>query len=587
MYNLIMLNHKWKIISIVIITAIAAGAYFYYSRETPPAYKFEIVKISDLSQEVSVTGRVKSAQSVDLAFEKTGKVIEAAVNIGDKVGSGQVLLKLSNAELTAQLAQGEAELESAKAQLGQYNAALESQIAKLNELNRGSRMEEIEISETKVQNAKKILADAETNLGNILTKAEVDLDEDYNSALDAAAKAVTVGTNSVFVVTDMQSAHFSGSDQQSIDVADAKAEAVFALFGGQNAGRSSKDAISKLNGGAKGAVEKARVEPTQANIDKAAADVASAIQKTKQMLEAVPVISTLTSAETTNLNTEKLNVNMEIINISGKQQAILVQKSANQSAVSSAEAQVNSAKNSLATASVELALLKAGSSQEQIAAQEAQVKQAEANILVQKAKIKQAEANMQNIQAQLAKTILHSPINGVITRQDAKIGEIASAGVSMISIISDKQFEIESNIPEADIVKIKIGNEAKLTLDAYGDDLVFTARIISINPAETFMEGVPTYKTTLQFIEEDGRIKSGMTANMDILTEQREKVIAIPQRAVFTKEGKKLVRVLDNSGGISERDVKTGIRGSSGRVEILEGLAEGEKVVTFMENVSY
>ena len=45
------------------------------------------------------------------------------------------------------------------------------------------------------------------------------LDEDYNSALDAAAKAVTVGTNSVFVVTDMQSAHFSGSDQQSIDVA--------------------------------------------------------------------------------------------------------------------------------------------------------------------------------------------------------------------------------------------------------------------------------------------------------------------------------------------------------------------------------
>ena len=305
------------------------------------------------------------------------------------------------------------------------------------------------------------------------------------------------------------------------------------------------------------------------------------------MLEAVPVISTLTSTETTNLNTEKSNVNAEIINISGKQQAILVQKSANQSAVSSAEAQVNSAKNSLATASVELALLKAGSSQEQIAAQEAQVKQAEANILVQKAKVKQAEANMQNIQAQLVKTILHSPISGVITRQDAKIGEIASAGVSIISIISDKQFEIESNIPEADIIKIKIGNEAKLTLDAYGDDLVFTARIISINPAETFVEGVPTYKTTLQFIEEDGRIKSGMTANMDILTEQREKVIAIPQRAVFTKEGKKLVRVLDNRGGISEREVKTGIRGSSGKVEILEGLAEGEKVVTFMENVSY
>lgn len=578
-----MFNHKWKIFTIVIITAIAIGAYFYYGRETPPAYKFEIAKIGDLFQEVSVTGRVKSAQSVDLAFEKTGKVIGVSVNVGDKVEPEQVLLKLNNTELAAQLAQGEAELESAKAQLGQYNAALESQVAKLNELNRGSRMEEIEISETKVRNAQKILADAETNLGNILSKAKVDLDEDYNSALDAAAKAVTVGTNSVFVVTDMQSAHFSGSDQQSIDVADAKAEAVSALFGGQNAGRSSKDAISKLNGGAKGAVEKARVEPTQANIDKAVADVASAIQKTKQMLEAVPVISTLTSTETTNLNTEKTNVNAEIINISGKQYTILVQKSTNQSSISSAEAQVNAVKNSLATADVELALLKAGSSQEQIVAQEAQVKQAEANILVQKAKIKQAEANAQNIQAQLAKTVLHSPISGVVTRQDAKIGEIASAGVSIISIISDKQFEIESNIPEADIVKIKIGNEVKLTLDAYGDDLVFAARVISINPAETFVEGVPTYKTTLQFIEEDGRIKSGMTANMDILTEKREQVITAPQRAVFTKEGKKFVRILDNSGSILEREVKTGIRGSNGNMEIIDGLTEGERIITFME----
>ena len=195
------------------------------------------------------------------------------------------MLKLNNNELAAQLAQGEAELESAKAQLGQYNAALESQIAKLNELNRGSRIEEIEISETKVRNAQKILADAETNLGNILTKAKVDLDEDYNSALDAAAKAVTVGTNSVFVVTDMQSAHFSGSDQQSIDVADAKAEAVSALFGGQNAGRSSQGCYQQVEWRRERRGGKARVEPIQANIDKAVADVASAIQKQNKCLK--------------------------------------------------------------------------------------------------------------------------------------------------------------------------------------------------------------------------------------------------------------------------------------------------------------
>ena len=137
-------------------------------------------------------------------------------------------------------------------------------------------------------------------------------------------------------------------------------------------------------------------------------------------------------------------------------------------------------------------------------------------------------------------------------------------------------------MPETDIAKIEVGNKARLTLDAYGPDVVFRAQVITIDPAETIIEGVTTYKTTLEFDSEDERIRSSMTANLDILTDERQNVIAIPQRAVVTKNGEKLVRVVYDSV-IEEIQVKTGLIGRNGLVEITDGLNEGDKVVTFVD----
>src|SRR3990167_6898022 len=200
----------------------------------------------------------------------------------------------------------------------------------------------------------------------------------------------------------------------------------------------------------------------------------------------------------------------------------------------------------------------------------------------EEAAIKSYEASIQNIEAQLAKTALRSPIAGVVTKQDAKIGEIASAGMVLVSVISATQFEVEANIPEIDIAKIKIGNPAKITLDAYGSDVVLEAKVTAIDPAETVIEGVSTYKTTLQFNKKDERIKSGMTGDVKILSSGRENVIVIPQRAVVSKNGDKIVRIIVNDE-IKEVKVATGLRGSDGNIEITEGVSEGDKVIVFLK----
>ena len=202
------------------------------------------------------------------------------------------------------------------------------------------------------------------------------------------------------------------------------------------------------------------------------------------------------------------------------------------------------------------------------------------DISSQKLTVKQREHDLSDAKDNLKKYSIVAPIQAVVTKQDLTVGEIFPANNSVITIISEAQFEIEVNIPEADIAKIQVGNTSMVTLDAYGQDLVFDALVTAINPAETIIEGVTTYHTILQFTQKDSRIKSGMTADITISTAQKENVIAIPQRAVIRKNGEKFVRII-RENTIEQVPVQTGLRGSNGTIEIVNGVREGDQVITF------
>lgn len=537
------------------IMFVAFLVYTYISRPKEAPYEFAVVKKGAVLQEVSVTGKVKPAQNIELSFEKSGKVARVEVEVGDSIKSGQVLVVLDNSELSAQLLQAEANLEAEE--------------ARLRELKAGTRPEEIQIAETNVQSAETALKNAETNLTNVQQKAEADLKSAYDAALTALQKAVNTAKNSLLTLSDVQYAHFINNNQASISLADAKAVAVFSLLGAESAGWWTSESLSKLTGGAFGQVQNAVNNQSYDNIDNALSKTLDSLQKAKLALDAVPLSADLTSTEKTNINTEKLNINAEITTVSAKKEAVAVQKATNASNITSAQTSLDSAQNALDEAKNNLALKKAGAAPEQILAQEA--------------KAKAVQANIENIQAQLAKTILISPIEGVVSKQEAKVGQIVSLNTVIVSVISEAKFEVEANIPEADIAKVKVGNTAQITLDAYGTDIVFETKAVAINPAETVIEGVPTYKTTFQFMKEDEKIKSGMTANLEILTDKKENVLIIPQRAVISRDSGKFAKVADEKGNIKELKIETGLTGSDGNIEVLSGLSEGEKVITFIK----
>jgi len=533
-----------------LITIIAVAGFFIYKSQTKPLeYDTFTVEQGDIAQNVSVTGQVKPAENIELSFEKSGRIVEIKNKVGDKIKNGQILASLNNIELRAQLAQA--------------NAGIQTQQAKLDELKKGTRAEEIQVAQTTLDNARKSLADADTNFANIKNKADADLKEDYDAALSAANDAVTNAIYSLFVLTDIQYTYFqSTSDTDSINIAEAKANAIYILLGEVNAGRATNNAITQMAGGAKKTVQTAQDNPTFSNIDSALMSVKNALQKVKSALDVVSTTS-LSSTNKTNLNTEKTSVNADITAVSGKIEAIAVQKATNQNNIITAQISLTTAQNTLANAQTNLALKQAGSTPEQIAAADAQVREAQANAL--------------NISAQLAKTYIKSPVDGIITKQDAKIGQMATANQILIAVMSDAKFEIEANVSENEIAKISLNDEASITLDALGSKEKFAGRVIKIDPAETIISGVIYYKTTLVFNIEDARIKSGMTANLDIKTDERKNVLILPYYVIKQKGDTRYVQQISGKT-IKDVTIGVGLEGET-MVEITSGLKYKEQVI--------
>ena len=198
------------------------------------------------------------------------------------------------------------------------------------------------------------------------------------------------------------------------------------------------------------------------------------------------------------------------------------------------------------------------------------------------AQIAQAEANVANWQAQDNESRVTAPFDGIITQITPQVGDLVTANTIQFAEMSDNQYKIVVNVPETNIVDMAVGDPANVTLDAFNDTVNFPATVTKIDPAQVIIEGVPTYKVTLHFNKPDSRIRSGMTANIDITTDSLSNVLAIPFRSVLQGGGSTTVRVLNSNGTTWHYvPVTTGLNGSDGMLQILSGIATGTKVVTY------
>jgi RND family efflux transporter MFP subunit len=200
----------------------------------------------------------------------------------------------------------------------------------------------------------------------------------------------------------------------------------------------------------------------------------------------------------------------------------------------------------------------------------------------QEALVRQARAALQSAEIRLQKAHLRAPFSGVVNSKIISLGETISPNMPAFSITSEADFHIDLFIPEVDIANLSIGDTAHLKFDAFPEE-EFEAEVIYVSPVAEQREGVSSFRTRLELKENDPRIRIGMTANVDIYTETKENVLSVPGRSVIRQEGRTFVRVIEN-GELREADVRLGLRGEGGRIEILSGLNEGERVITFIRD---
>lgn len=189
-----------------------------------------------------------------------------------------------------------------------------------------------------------------------------------------------------------------------------------------------------------------------------------------------------------------------------------------------------------------------------------------------KAQLALVQAQMSNIDLQLARTAVISPVDGVITARNAQLGAIASgAGQPMFTLIKGGALELRADVAEGDLNRLDKGQKATLTLGATGQSVVGTVRLVE-----------PTINTSTRFgaariqFDDPGSVRSGMFVSAQILIDERD-TSALPVTAVGSTDGKQTV-MLVKDGIVHRTVVETGIA-DGGWIEILSGVGPGDQVV--------
>ncbi len=243
-----------------------------------------------------------------------------------------------------------------------------------------------------------------------------------------------------------------------------------------------------------------------------------------------------------------------------------------QSVVDQARHDVQTAQSQLRAAQAKLADLVAGSTPQQLAAGEAAVLQARAQVDQVRAALRQAEE-------QLAETRITAPISGVVAKRSVDVGQSiiggsGTGGTLVITLAQVNPLYATVQVDESDIAGIRIGMPVRLTADAL-PGVMIRGQVQQIAAEAQVVQNVTQFAVTVVLQNPPRVLRLGMTVDAEFVTASHTGVLVIPAEAV--KGGNPPTVTLVGNGELVPRPVKPGL--SDGRmVEILDGLSEGDVV---------
>ena len=151
------------------------------------------------------------------------------------------------------------------------------------------------------------------------------------------------------------------------------------------------------------------------------------------------------------------------------------------------------------------------------------------------AQVKQFTAALQSAQIDLDHTNIKAPVDGVVVSRNVDVGQTVAASLAAPTLFLIAQdltkMQVDTNVSEADVGRVRVGQPATFTVDAYPGQM-FTGNVTSIRKAPINVQNVITYDAVIGVANPDLKLFPGMTANVKILVNQRPHVLKVPNAAL-------------------------------------------------------
>ncbi|MBD6616607.1 efflux RND transporter periplasmic adaptor subunit [Komarekiella sp. 'clone 1'] len=256
-----------------------------------------------------------------------------------------------------------------------------------------------------------------------------------------------------------------------------------------------------------------------------------------------------------------------------------------------------SARAALEEARKRLSLVQSGTRQEEIDQRQAAVTEARAalvlledgtrpeEIVQRQAAVASAEAQLKGVQVQLEDTIIRAPFTGIVTQKYANVGSFVtpttsastSASATSSSIVAvARGLEVLAQVPEADLGRIKQGQQVEIVADAYPDQ-VFKGNVRLIAPEAVVEQGVTSFQVRVALDTGIDKLRSGLNVDLTFLGDRVNNALVLPTVTIVTENGKTGVLMPDQNNKPQFREVTVGAQ-IQDQTQILDGLEAGDRV---------
>jgi HlyD family secretion protein len=210
-----------------------------------------------------------------------------------------------------------------------------------------------------------------------------------------------------------------------------------------------------------------------------------------------------------------------------------------------------------------------------------------ADIARSEAQVAQAEAVLDRDEEDLRNSTIVSPMDGIVLSRDVEVGDAVSSilvlgsQATLVMTLGDvSEVYVKGKVDEADISRVYLGQPARITVESLKGKK-FEGKVTKISPMGVEKDNVTTFEVRVSIRNPSGELKANMSANAEIIQQEKHDVLLVPEAAVvYDKDRKTFLEVPDPKADSGRRRIAATLGISNGvKAELVSGLKEGDKVI--------